>query len=77
MLDLNNRFRSPDEVAAVIGEQEAEYVGLSVKSATFATAVELFKTLRARYPHITFVFGGPHITLSSPVILDEVPGAYL
>lgn len=77
VLDLNNRFRSPEEIADVLGEQGAEYVGLSVKSATFATAVELYKTLRARYPEMTFVFGGPHITLSSPVILDEVPGAYL
>lgn len=37
--------------------------------------MELFKLLRARYPEITFVFGGPHITLSPPAIVDEVPGA--
>ncbi len=63
-------------MADVIGAQGADYVGLSVKSATFATAVELFQVLRERHPHLTFIFGGPHITLSPPAILDEVPGAY-
>lgn len=75
VLDLNNRFRTPEQIADVIGEQAPDYVGLSVKSATFASAVELFKLLSSRYPHITFIFGGPHVTLSQPTIVDELPGA--
>jgi radical SAM superfamily enzyme YgiQ (UPF0313 family) len=76
VLDLNNRFRTPEGVAAEIAVQAPQYVGLSVKSATFASAVELYKHLSVLYPDITFIFGGPHVTLSSPDVVDEVPGAY-
>ena len=76
VLDLNNRFRKPEEIVDVIGEHAPDYVGFSVKSATFANAVELHKKLVERYPHITFVYGGPHITLSKTGIMDETPPAY-
>ena len=75
VLDLNNLQRTPEQVAEFIGETKPGYVGFSVKSATFATAVELFNTLRARYPEITYIFGGPHITLSEPSVVDDHPGA--
>ena len=75
VLDLNNTFRTTDDVADRVGALRPDYVGLSVKSATFANAIELHKILAARYPEITVVYGGPHVTLSSPAILDEVPEA--
>src|SRR5215831_1298811 len=76
VLDLNNKFRTPDEIADVIGKQNPDYVGFSVKSATFANAVELHKALLEKYPRITFLYGGPHITLSGAEILDETPSAF-
>jgi radical SAM superfamily enzyme YgiQ (UPF0313 family) len=76
VLDLNNKFRTPDEIADVIGKQKPDYVGFSVKSATFANAVELHKRLLEKYPGITFLYGGPHITLSGTEILDETPPAF-
>ena len=75
VLDLNNKFRTPEQVAKVVGEQAPDYVGLSVKSATFASAVELHKLLAGRFPHITFIYGGPHVSLANPAILDEAPEA--
>jgi radical SAM superfamily enzyme YgiQ (UPF0313 family) len=47
-----------------------------VKSATFANAVELHKQIAAVYPDITFIYGGPHATLSEPTVLDEAPRAF-
>lgn len=47
-----------------------------MKSATFANAVELHRLIVARYPHITFIYGGPHVSLSKPTVLDEAPEAY-
>jgi radical SAM superfamily enzyme YgiQ (UPF0313 family) len=76
VLDLNNRFRTPDEVVAEIGLRRPDYVGFSVKSATFANAVELHRKLEAVFPEMTYVYGGPHVTLSGPSILDEAPRAY-
>ena len=76
VLDLNNKFRTPDEIAEVIGEQRPEYVGFSVKSATFANAVELHRKLAEQYPDITFIYGGPHITLSKTNIFEEAPPAF-
>ena len=76
VLDLNNQFRTPDDVVAVIGEQAPAYVGFSVKSATFANAVELHRAIARRHPEITFIYGGPHISLSKPSVLDETPDAY-
>ena len=75
VLDLNNRFQTPEQIAEVIGDQAPDYVGLSVKSATFASAVELHKLLASRFPHITFIYGGPHVSLATPTILDEAPEA--
>lgn len=76
VLDLNNKFRTSDEIADVIGKQKPDYVGFSVKSATFANAVELHRKLLEKYPQITFLYGGPHITLSGAGILDETPPAF-
>ncbi len=76
VLDLNNKFRKPEEVVDVIGEHAPDYVGFSVKSATFANAVELHKKLAAKYPDVTFLYGGPHITLSKTNIMDEAPRAF-
>ena len=47
-----------------------------MKSATFANAVELHRQIVARYPNITFIYGGPHVSLSKPTVLDEAPEAY-
>lgn len=76
VIDLNNKFRSTEQIVEIIGKQEPDYVGFSVKSATFANAVELHRKLAEEYPHITFVYGGPHITLSGPEILEETPPAF-
>ena len=76
VLDLNNLFRKPEEIVDVIGEHAPDYVGFSVKSATFANALELHKKLAERYPDITFIYGGPHITLSKANIMDEAPPGY-
>jgi anaerobic magnesium-protoporphyrin IX monomethyl ester cyclase len=76
VIDLNNKFRTTEEVVEIIGRQKPDYVGFSVKSATFANAVEIHKRLAERYPQITFIYGGPHITLSGTQILDETPAAF-
>jgi len=76
VIDLNNKFRSTEEIAEIIGQQNPDYVGFSVKSATFANAVETHRLLAERYPNITFIYGGPHITLSGTPILEETPPAY-
>lgn len=76
VLDLNNRFRTPEQVVDVVGEHAPDYVGFSVKSATFANAVELHKKIREARPEVTFVYGGPHVTLSNPEVLDETPPAF-
>jgi anaerobic magnesium-protoporphyrin IX monomethyl ester cyclase len=76
VLDLNNNFRTPEQIVDFIGEEALDYVGFSVKSATFANAVDLHKKLASHFPNITFVYGGPHITLSKPNVLDETPPAY-
>ena len=76
VLDLNNNFQTPEQVVDVVGGQAPDYVGFSVKSATFANGVDLHKRLTEQYPNITFIYGGPHITLSETNILDEVPSAF-
>ncbi len=76
VLDLNNKFRTPEQIVDAIGEHAPDYVGFSVKSATFANAVDLHARLAERYPDITFIYGGPHITLSKTNILDEAPPAF-
>ncbi len=76
VIDLNNKFRTPDEIVEIIGRDRPDYVGFSVKSATFANAVELHRKIAAKYPEITCIYGGPHITLSGANILDEAPPAY-
>jgi anaerobic magnesium-protoporphyrin IX monomethyl ester cyclase len=76
VIDLNNQFRTPEDVVRVIGEQKPQFVGLSVKSATFANAVELHRLIVKDHPEITFVYGGPHVSLAKPSVLDEAPEAY-
>lgn len=76
VIDLNNKFRTPEQVVDIVSEQQPQYVGFSVKSATFANAVELHKKIAAAHPAVTFIYGGPHITLSAPTILDEAPPAF-
>ena len=51
-------------------------MGFSVKSATFANAVDLHGKIAEKYPEITFIYGGPHITLSKTNILEEAPPAF-
>jgi anaerobic magnesium-protoporphyrin IX monomethyl ester cyclase len=76
VIDLNNKFRSPEQILAIVGRDKPDYVGFSVKSATFANAVELHRKLAEAFPAITFLYGGPHITLSGTEILDETPPAF-
>jgi radical SAM superfamily enzyme YgiQ (UPF0313 family) len=76
VIDLNNKFRTQEEIIDIIGRQKPDYVGFSVKSATFANAVETHRKLFEKYPQITFIYGGPHITLSGTPILDETPPAF-
>jgi radical SAM superfamily enzyme YgiQ (UPF0313 family) len=76
VIDLNNRFRTPSQIAAAIRGRNPQYIGFSVKSATFANAVELHKTLLNVCPEVTYIYGGPHITLLGESILDETPPAF-
>jgi len=75
VLDLNNRRRTPKEVVAEVEARQPAYVGFSVKSATFAHAVDLHRKLAEVRPDLTCLYGGPHVTLSGPSILDETPPA--
>lgn len=76
VIDLNNKARTPSQTATDIRIKKPQYIGFSVKSATFANAVELHKTLVKACPQATFVYGGPHITLSGASIIDETPPAF-
>jgi anaerobic magnesium-protoporphyrin IX monomethyl ester cyclase len=76
VIDLNNKFRTPEQVVEIIAEHKPQYVGFSVKSATFANAVELHRKIDGAIPGITYIYGGPHATLSAPTVLDEAPPAF-
>jgi anaerobic magnesium-protoporphyrin IX monomethyl ester cyclase len=76
VIDLNNRFRSPSQIADAIRDRNPQYIGFSVKSATFANAIELHKILLNVCPDATYIYGGPHVTLGGESILNETPAAF-
>src|SRR4051794_34089546 len=54
VVDLNNKFRSPEQVMAIVGRYQPDYVGFSVKSATFANAVELHRKIAGAFRTLPF-----------------------
>jgi radical SAM superfamily enzyme YgiQ (UPF0313 family) len=77
VLDLNNRPRSVEEVVQAVRDGRPDYVGFSVKSATFGGAVELHARLYEEFPGITYLYGGPHATLAGAELLNACPPAFL
>jgi len=76
VLDLNNRVRTHADICAELADWNPQYVGFSVKSATFASALDLHRTLLPVCPEATYLYGGPHVTLVKEGLLDETPPAF-
>lgn len=76
VMDLNNRSRTQAEICAELAAWNPQYVGFSVKSATFANALDLHRVLLAVCPDATYLYGGPHVTLVKDDLLDETPPAF-
>jgi anaerobic magnesium-protoporphyrin IX monomethyl ester cyclase len=60
-----------------VRDTRPEYVGFSVKSATFGHAVSLHEHLYRQFPAITYLYGGPHATLAGADCLGTVPPAFV
>lgn len=76
VIDLNNRFRPVAEVVEALRALQPDYIGFSVKSATFANAVELHRRLLEACPTATYLYGGAHASLAGPAVLEDAPPAY-
>jgi radical SAM superfamily enzyme YgiQ (UPF0313 family) len=77
VLDLNNRPRTTEDIVRTVREARADYVGFSVKSATFAPTVQLHERLSREIPAVTYLYGGPHSTLAGAELLADVPPAFV
>lgn len=64
ILDLNNQFLLPQEIVQFVRSYMPDIVGVSIKSKTLQSSMEITRLLaKTLSPTPVFVAGGPHVTL--------------
>lgn len=71
VLDMNNQVISDAQIAAYLGKCDITLVGLSVKTATMESARQIGRRIKANYPAIPIIVGGPHATVAAPSVVSE------
>jgi anaerobic magnesium-protoporphyrin IX monomethyl ester cyclase len=71
IVDLNNHAYPEERLKVFIRDYGTGIIGVSVKTATADASTELIRQLKAAFPQITIIVGGPHITLCAKEFLEE------
>jgi anaerobic magnesium-protoporphyrin IX monomethyl ester cyclase len=73
ILDMNNHVYSDERLKKLIMDYNPQVIGISVKTATANVSAQIIRKLKNIFPKITYVAGGPHITLCGNEFLQESP----
>lgn len=71
ILDMNNSVYSDKRLYKIVADYNPRVIGISVKTATANSSIELFRKLKHLFPDIIYTAGGPHITLCGREFLEE------
>ena len=71
VLDMVNVKVSDEEMLSLIRSFGPDIVGISVKTATYYSAVHVAEEIRMAFPKIAVIAGGPHATLYHEELLRE------
>jgi radical SAM superfamily enzyme YgiQ (UPF0313 family) len=71
ILDMNNHLYSNERIQKIVSDYAPQVIGISVKTATANVSAQIISRLKNVFPGITYVAGGPHITLCGKEFLQE------
>ena len=71
ILDMNNHVYSEERLKNIIADYNPSVIGISVKTATANTSMEIFYKLKKLFPNVIYIAGGPHITLCGKEFIEE------
>lgn len=72
-LGIDLLIDTEETIYKTISEKNIEFVSISVCFGTITPAIELSKTIKAKYPYIKIIWGGPHVEF----LLDHLKESYL
>ncbi len=72
-IDLNNNTYCDDTILEKVGDYNANLIGYSIKTATAKSAARVAKIVRAEFPNIYQIGGGPHMTIYAEEFLNDNP----
>jgi radical SAM superfamily enzyme YgiQ (UPF0313 family) len=73
VIDLNNELMTDGEVLSLIKKIKPDIISFSVKTATIRDARELANQIKALFPQMPIILGGPHTTLCWQDLIKEPP----
>jgi len=71
IFDLNNNSYSEECLIKNIAAYKPQVIGISVKTATARTSMDILRLVKRHFPDIVLVAGGPHITLCGKDFMDK------
>jgi len=71
VIDLNSNRYSINEVKLIITDYEPEIIGVSVKTAIANNVADIIRNLKKSFSGITYVVGGPHISICGEEFLHD------
>ncbi|HAZ10985.1 MAG: hypothetical protein A2047_00395 [Omnitrophica bacterium GWA2_41_15] len=71
ILDMNNHVYSEERLKNTIADYNPAVIGISVKTATANTSMEILYKLKKIFPKVIYIAGGPHITLCWKEFIEE------
>ncbi|MCL5409203.1 MAG: cobalamin B12-binding domain-containing protein [Candidatus Omnitrophica bacterium] len=64
IIDLNNEYKSDNEILKIIHDYNPNIIGFSVKTSTMKYVRDLSKKIKEKMPKTVIILDGPHATLT-------------
>jgi radical SAM superfamily enzyme YgiQ (UPF0313 family) len=71
IIDLNNEYKSDNEILKIIHDYNPNIIGFSVKTSTMKYVRDLSKKIKEKMPKTVIILGGPHATLTWYNLIQE------
>src|SRR5207253_10556531 len=71
-IDLNAGWRK-DDLLKRIRRFQPSLVGFTMMTYQYLTTYNLIRELKARFPHVRFIIGGPHVSALEGEVLRQCP----